>query len=516
MAVLRSLFIGIVSGTSILFAPSQISIALAQLAPQEISAIAKPITVRIDGTEEGSGVIIEKSGNTYTVLTNWHVVEASGEYAIQTYDGTKHQIKYSQIQKLSEELDLALIKFSSSSEYESAQIGDSEKIGEGETIYLAGYPANGQIVGESDRFYRFNSLNINAILPNRRDGGYSLAYGGENFSGMSGSPILNSNGDVIGINGLAYQDADGKARSNYAIPINIYTKLFNSDPNIIRNDKFNYFLKDTLNNDAWINTVAMNENKIISGDENNIKIWDIDTGILEKTLTGHSDEIWSVSIDRDKIISSSDDKTIKIWDLKTGELQKSLSHSAGVWSVAVNKNKLVSGGKDKAIKVWNLNTGVLEKTLTGHSGDVSSVAIAKGKIVSGSDDKTIKVWNLDTGVLEKTLTGHSDEVWSIVVNEDKIISGSKDKTVKVWNLNTGVLERTLIGHSGWIYSVAVEDERIVSSGMDKTVKVWNLDTGVLEKTLTGHSAEVWAVAINNQNIVSGGKDEKIEIWQLRK
>lgn len=228
MAIPRSFLVGIISSASIFLAPSQMIIAQAQLAPQEISVIAKPITVRIDGVNEGSGVIIDKSDNTYTVITNWHVVRVLGNYTVQTYDGQKHAVDYRQTQEFPESTDLAIIKFTSENDYEVANLGDSEALGEGQTIHLAGYPGSDQILGESDRFYRFNSLSINAILPDGREGGYSLAYGGENFSGMSGSPILNSDGEVIGINGTAYVDVDGKARANYAIPIHIYQELATS------------------------------------------------------------------------------------------------------------------------------------------------------------------------------------------------------------------------------------------------------------------------------------------------
>lgn len=230
MIAFRLLFVGILSSASILLTSSQITIAQTQLTPQEISAIAKPITVRIDGTDEGSGVIIEKSKTTYasettyTVLTNWHVIREPGQYTVKTIDGQEHSVDYSQIQKLSDDVDLALVKFTSKIEYKIAELGESDKLGEGQTIHLAGYPGSGQIRGESDRFYRFYSLSINAILPNSREGAYSLAYGGENFSGMSGSPILNSDGEIIGINGIAYLDSEGKARANYAIPIDIYNQ----------------------------------------------------------------------------------------------------------------------------------------------------------------------------------------------------------------------------------------------------------------------------------------------------
>ena len=52
------------------------SAAIAQDA-SAVARIAKAITVRIEGSTQGSGVIVKKEGNRYTVLTAWHVVSGN-------------------------------------------------------------------------------------------------------------------------------------------------------------------------------------------------------------------------------------------------------------------------------------------------------------------------------------------------------------------------------------------------------------------------------------------------------
>ena len=56
-----------------------------------ISKIAEKTTVKIDGINEGSGVIVKRNGNRYTVITAWHVIKdnlPSEELNITTFDGT--------------------------------------------------------------------------------------------------------------------------------------------------------------------------------------------------------------------------------------------------------------------------------------------------------------------------------------------------------------------------------------------------------------------------------------------
>ncbi|MEO0685082.1 MAG: hypothetical protein AAFY76_08580, partial [Cyanobacteria bacterium J06649_11] len=70
-------------GVSIVLVQPQITHALSDI---EVGRVAKDITVFIDNQEDpGSGIIIKKSGNTYTVLTASHVIkDKSFKYEIVT------------------------------------------------------------------------------------------------------------------------------------------------------------------------------------------------------------------------------------------------------------------------------------------------------------------------------------------------------------------------------------------------------------------------------------------------
>jgi S1-C subfamily serine protease len=63
------------------------------LEPEAIMNIASKFVVKIDGGGSGTGFIINKSNNRYTVLTAKHVVdESSANYSATTIDGKKHYI----------------------------------------------------------------------------------------------------------------------------------------------------------------------------------------------------------------------------------------------------------------------------------------------------------------------------------------------------------------------------------------------------------------------------------------
>ena len=189
------------------------------LSPEEINLRAKQIIVRIDGASVGSGSLIEHSDNVYTVLTNWHVIKNQGEYVVRTIDGRKHQVDPTSIKQLPG-LDLAIFKFTSNQNYQIAELGNSASLSEGQNVYFAGYP--GELRREDNRYYRFFAANLVGILPKATENGYSLVYNGEAFPGMSGGPVFNREGLMIGIHGEANIHALSGGTSNYAIPIDAY------------------------------------------------------------------------------------------------------------------------------------------------------------------------------------------------------------------------------------------------------------------------------------------------------
>ena len=199
--------------TTVVMVP-QIAICLS---PVEINRKAKEIAVRIKGNANGSGVIIARQNNSYMVVTNWHVVEQPGNYTIQTFDGQSHSvIKKQQLIGA----DLAVLYFSSSKRYDVAQRGNSQYLTEGQSVYFAGYPA---LVGSPT--YRFYTGNLIGFLAPPNQDGYELIYSGEAISGMSGSPVFDNNGVLIGIYGQTELEPRTGSPSLYGIPINTVEKL---------------------------------------------------------------------------------------------------------------------------------------------------------------------------------------------------------------------------------------------------------------------------------------------------
>jgi len=283
---------------------------------------------------------------------------------------------------------------------------------------------------------------------------------------------------------------------------------------------------------GWVRTVAFfpNGNSFASGSyDRTVRLWDLKKRTTSTTLSKHSGFASGVNAiaihPLGNIFATANlDKTIKLWDFKSGLPMRTITgHTDQVFSVAFDPSgkTIVSGSADNTVKLWNLKTRTLIRTLSGHTAPVFAVAVSpNGKFVaSGSKDKTIKLWNLETGAEVFSLKGHTAQVRSISFSPDRktLASGSQDKTIKLWDVATGKEIRTLSGHDGTVLSVAFSpDGRSIASGsFDTTVRLWNTATGQPIQKLISHTAPVFSVAFNpkNNTLISGSVDKTIKIWR---
>jgi Trypsin-like peptidase domain/Tetratricopeptide repeat len=188
----------VVLGVSAALVVVQPQLAVA-LSSAEVNGIARRVTVRIIAPSgSGSGVLIRKDGKTYTILTSAHVLTNNSTYEVLTPDGQRYSLDRNSIKKHSE-VDLAIAQFTSPKSYPVVEIGDSSAVAEGSPSYVAGFPARTEAITES--IYNFSKGEVTGVSSKPFKDGYSLIYTNTTLPGMSGGPVLDANGRLIGIHG---------------------------------------------------------------------------------------------------------------------------------------------------------------------------------------------------------------------------------------------------------------------------------------------------------------------------
>lgn len=226
---------------------------------KSVQAVARAIVVRILGkVGSGSGVIVQRQGQIYTILTNAHVVAAEeNSYTILTSDGKTHSGRWRRSISFGSN-DLALVQFASNRTYQVAVIGNSQTLNIGDPVYASGFP-NWRLLNSTTledtrdwglKAFQITEGNVEMLLDTPLQQGYQLGYTNQVEQGMSGGPVLDRYGRLIAINGqlkhplqgiTAFIFADGTAPSatifqqmeslSWAIPSVTFQHLFTSKQN---------------------------------------------------------------------------------------------------------------------------------------------------------------------------------------------------------------------------------------------------------------------------------------------
>lgn len=161
----------------------------------------------------GTGFIIDKEG---FILTNNHVVEQTEELKVRLSDDKEFK---AQIVGRDPKTDLALIKIKTEKSLVPLKLGDSDSLEVGDWVVAIGNP-----------FGLGNTVTAGIVSAKYRQIG-----GGpyDNFiqtdasinPGNSGGPLLNLDGEVIGVNSAIFSQSGGNIGIGFAIPINMAKQL---------------------------------------------------------------------------------------------------------------------------------------------------------------------------------------------------------------------------------------------------------------------------------------------------
>jgi len=154
----------------------------------------------------GSGVLFYKEDHknhltsTYGVITNNHVLQAGdAPYSIQTPDGKIHRANPVVQKKQLRGNDLALLEFVADSEYRITTKSNQQAT-RGDSVMSAGFPLKNS-KSKSGGFV-IKTGKIQLVLDKALEGGYQIGFTNDVEKGMSGGPLLNRAGELVGINGL--------------------------------------------------------------------------------------------------------------------------------------------------------------------------------------------------------------------------------------------------------------------------------------------------------------------------
>ncbi len=160
----------------------------------------------------GSGVIVRSDGDTYYILTNDHVVGNASEINITLNDLSEYT---GEIVGTDSRRDLALVKFETNDDLPVAPLGDSDDLRVGDWVLAMGSPFGFQ-----------SSVTAGIVSATGRMGGPAgnisdfIQTDAAINRGNSGGPLVNLDGEVVGINTWITTQTGGSVGLGFSIPIN--------------------------------------------------------------------------------------------------------------------------------------------------------------------------------------------------------------------------------------------------------------------------------------------------------
>jgi serine protease Do len=163
----------------------------------------------------GSGIIVKRTGNTYYVLTNNHVVDNSTSIMVRLSDQKEFK---GTVTGTDSAKDLALVSFSSTESLPVATLGDSDTLNVGDIVLAVGNPFG---------YESTVTMGIVSALGRRGPPGEQISPYTSYIQtdaaineGNSGGALVNIQGQVIGINTWIAGTTGGSVGLGFAIPIN--------------------------------------------------------------------------------------------------------------------------------------------------------------------------------------------------------------------------------------------------------------------------------------------------------
>lgn len=234
-------------------------------------------------------------------------------------------------------------------------------------------------------------------------------------------------------------------------------------------------------------------------------------------LEGHTDSVYCVQFDRQKIVTGSRDRTVRIWDAQTYECTQVLgmpaqNRTAGAPPLPMDTPEF---GRRPFARIFSPHTIASAnpgRTAFSHTGSILCLQYDDDIMVTGSSDWSLIVWDVKAGYKPtRKLRGHTQGVLDVCFDTKYIVSCSKDTTVKLWDRTTGQLLRTLSGHRGPVNAVQLRGSLVVSASGDGIAKLWNLTSGLCIKEFPSKDRGMACVEFSpdSRTILAGGNDQVI-------
>ena len=269
--------------------------------------------------------------------------------------------------------------------------------------------------------------------------------------------------------------------------------------------------------------------KILHG----VKVWDTNTRRSIRILAKDDSDINDVVFlsNGSKIATSHDNGDIKIWNFQSGEVEKKFSFpNGGIISIAVNDDRYIVAKNRFLFKmqVWDLkdssscsidskgnpfkfSSNPVEPKITGYStgGGLRSI-----DLMTCETGQTYEIdkWRLEEGPLVNSGS------FITFLQDGKSFISNVDNRIEIWDIQKPKSIDTFEGHKSEVLAVTAPNDRLmISSSLDNTIRFWDLQNKTIIKTISVPSKylEKLVTTPDGETLLTRGEDNSIQFWDIK-
>ncbi len=322
----------------------------------------------------GSGVIVDPKGY---IVTNRHVVDKADRIRVRLQDdppGVQHDAK---VIGEDQETDLAVIKIDMDRQVPSAKLGNSDSMQVGDWVLAIGSPF-GQVGTVTAGIV---SAKGRDIVPGRQFQTFIQTDAAIN-PGNSGGPLVNMDGEVIGINTAILSETNAYAGVGFSLPSNtvaeVYNQLIGSDHRVVRGSIGIMF--DAVENPAITRVygagTGVTVSSVVAGspaDQAGLKVGDTITTVDGKKVSKGSELVADIA-------SRKPGAKVELGFLRNGKKQDTtvtIADRSKLFAARLNED---DSGNDPSTPKQN-KFGITVRKLTPEQAERLDIPVGKGVMV---------------------------------------------------------------------------------------------------------------------------------------
>ena len=261
-----------------------------------------------------------------------------------------------------------------------------------------------------------------------------------------------------------------------------------------------------------------------AGNSGEIRIWDVATGKLDTTLTGHTRAVTSVAMSSDgtTLVTANRDQPMQLWDTLTLKNKRRIQVGRPPYSVSAvafsPDETILASGTYEDVVLWDTDTLQKTATLKGHRGQIKNVVFSPdGRTLAafGRYDKTIQLWNVTTGEEKIKLNGHAEKIFSLAFSPDGTLIATaetlsqEEYAIRLWDAETGEniaacvnIVNARSGRQLPVMAVAFSPDGKVVASLDLStdIQLWDVETKKHKSTLNVNVMDIYSSYDENMDI----------------